>query len=124
MALVKSIKNMKNVYDAIVDYIYHNSSYESNDAINNAVKKIEQSNSIEEIFKIPIDNRLYNFNHSLQWLYFICFIINFINDNNIILSVSFNINFSANDAIMYISNIYNGINDMLYKDYFNDSDNE
>lgn len=120
----KKVKDIKTVHDAIVNYIIYNSTYESHEAIDCSIKKIEQSNSIEEIFKIPIDDRLFNFTSSLQWLYFICFIINVINDEKIIIPISFNILFSTNNAIIYLSNKYNAANDTFYQDYFDSDDYE
>lgn len=120
----KRAKNINDIHDAIVDYISHNSTYESNEAIDDAIKKIGLAISIENIFRIPIEDRLYNFTNSLQWLYFICFIINVIKDEQIVIPTSFNINFSTNDAIIYISNKYNAANETFYQDYFDESDSD
>lgn len=120
----KCAKNIQSIHGAIVEYISNNASYESTDAINESIKKIERAPSIEAIFRIPIDDRLYNFTTALQWLYFMCFIINVIKDEHIILPGSFNIKFSIDTAIVYISNKYNAANKTFYQDYFDDSDSE
>jgi hypothetical protein len=119
MENINNLKDFKIIYDAITKYITINSTFESNIAIDNVIKKIQQVNSIEDIFKIPIDNRLYNFKNSLEWLYFICFIIYTINDEKFILPNNFNMIFSTNDAIIYISNIYDAANETFYQDYIN-----
>ena len=121
---MSDVKKTKNIYNAIIDYIIHNSTFESHEAIDVALKKIEQVMSIEEIFRIPIEDRLFNFTGSLQWLYFICFIINYIKDEKIVFNSSFNISFSTDSAIIYISNKYNAANETFYQDYFDNSDCE
>lgn len=124
MTTPKRAKNINNIHDAIVDYISHNSTFESNEAIDDVIKKIERATSFEEIFRIPIENRLYNFTNALQWLYFICFIINTIKDECIIVPAVFNINFSTDSAIVFISNTYNAANETFKQDYFSDSDDD
>lgn len=114
----KSAKSIKDIHDAIVNYISSKSTFESHEAINDAIKKIEQSLSIEEIFRIPIEDRLYNFVNALQWLYFVCFIINVIKDEQIIIPSSFNTSFSTDSAIIYLSIKYNAANETFYHDYF------
>ncbi len=118
------VKNIRDVFDAIVNYIFSNSTFESTEAISAVIKKIESTNSIEDLFRIPIEDRLYNFTNALQWFYFICFIINTIKDEQIIIPSTFNINFSTDTAIIYLSNTYNEANKLLYSDYFNNSDSE
>lgn len=118
----KRTKNITNLHNAIVDYISNNSTFESNEAIDDVIKKIERSKSFEEIFRIPIENRLFNFVNALQWLYFICFLINTMKEECISVPSIFNINFSTDSAIIYISNKYNAANKTFKQDYFNDSD--
>lgn len=120
----KCMKSINDIHDALVDYIAHNSTFESHDAIESSIKKIEQSSSIEGIFRIPIEDRLFNFTNSLQWLYFICFVINIIKDEHIIIPTAFNIAFSTDSAIVYLSNKYNAANETFYQDYFNSSDSD
>lgn len=117
-------KTIKNIHDAIVDYIYNHTMFESNEAIDGVISKIEHSTSIEDIFRIPINCRLLNFTGSLQWLYFVCFIITTIKDEQIIIPNTFNIKFSTDDAIIYISNVYNVANKVFYEDYLEKSDSE
>ena len=124
MSSNKRAKTIKNIHDAIVDYIFNHTTFESNEAIDEAISKIEHATSIDSIFRIPIESRLYNFTSSLQWLYFICFIINTIKDEQIVIPSVFNINFSTNDAIVYISNMYNAANDTFYQDYLDDSESD
>lgn len=114
-------KTIKNIHDAIVDYIFDNATFESNDAIKDCIKQIERLRSFNEIFRIPIENRLFNFDSSLHWLYFICFLINVINDEQIVVPQSFSTTFNSNDAIIYISNRYDNINEEMYDDYFKKS---
>lgn len=120
----KKIKTIKSIHDAIVDYIINNSTFESHEAIDASIKKIELSGSIEDIFRIPIEDRLFNFTSSLQWLYFMCFIINVIKDEQMVLPPSFNIIFSTDNAIIYLSNKYNAANETFYQDYFDSSDDD
>lgn len=117
-------KTVKDIYTAVVEFISQNSSFESNEAIDETIKKIEQVQSMEDFFRIPIENRLFNFTKSLQWLYFICFIIRVINDEHIIIPSAFNASFSSNDAMTYLSNKYSLANESFYRDYFNDSDDD
>jgi len=117
-------KSIKHIHDAIMNYVLYNSTYESHEAINASVNKIEHVNSIEEIFKIPIDDRLYNFTHALQWLYFICFIINVINKEQIEIPLTFNMLFSVENAIIYISHKYDAANETFYQDYFDDDSDD
>lgn len=120
----KCMKGIKDIHDALVNYITHNSTFESHEAIETAIKKIEQSTSIESIFRIPIEERLFNFTNALQWLYFICFVINVIKDEHIMIPSSFNIAFSTDSAIIYLSNKYNAANETFYQDYFDNSDSD
>lgn len=120
----KRAKSINDIHDAIVDYITHNSTFESHEAIDDAIKKIEQTASIEGIFRIPVDDRLFNFTNALQWLYFVCFIINVIKDEQITIPSTFNITFSTDSAIIYLSNKYNAANETFYQDYFNGSDSD
>lgn len=117
-------KTVKDIFNAIVKYITHNSTFESNEAINESIKKIQGSTNIEDIFRIPINDRLYNFTNALQWLYFICFIIHVIKDENIAVPSTFNTSFSLESAVIYLSNKYNAANETFYKDYFDESDDE
>lgn len=118
------IKTILDIHNAIVLYISNNSTFESHEAIDDVINKIGRVTCIESIFRIPIDNRLFNFTNALQWLYFICFIINVIKDEQIIIPNSFNIIFSIDSAIIYLSNIYNAANETFYEDYFDNSDEE
>ena len=120
----KSARGINNIHDALVDYISNNSTFESHEAIEATIKKIEQSASIESIFRIPIEDRLFSFTNALQWLYFICFVINIIKDEHITLPTAFNITFSTDSAIIYLSNKYNAANETFYHDYFDDSDSD
>lgn len=120
----KRAKTIKTIYEAIVEYISNNSTFESFDAINSTIKKIESANSIDEIFRIPIEERLYNFTNSLEWLYFICFIINVIKDEYIEVPNTFNMIFSTDSAIIYLSNTYSSATKTFYIDYFDDSDSD
>lgn len=105
----------KNINLAIAEYILCNSTFESNEAIRNSIQKINQATSIEDIFKIPIDDRLFNFTNSLQWLYFICFLIGHFPSNT---------GFSTDAAIVYISNKYDAANETFYHDYLYESDSD
>lgn len=115
-----SKKNIKTIFDAIVDFILNNATFESKKAINECIKKIELSSSMEDTFRIPINDRVFNFTTSLQWLYFICFLIEVIKDTQIEIPPTFNIVFSTDTAIIYISSIFNVVNESLYDEYFND----
>lgn len=124
MSSSKTAKTIKNIFDAIVIYITNNSTFESHEAINLAIKKIECSVSIEDIFRIPIEDRLFSFTKSLQWLYFVCFILKTIKEEYINVPGTFNINFSVDNAIIYLSNKYSAANKTFYVDYFNESESE
>jgi hypothetical protein len=117
-------KNIKDIYDSIITYISINATFESNEAIKDVVNKINISTSMDDIFKMPIKYRLFNFKGALEWLYFICFIIHIINDENIIIPYNFNIEFLTNDAIIYISTIYDAANEIFYQDYINKSNKD
>lgn len=119
-----SVKTIQDIHDAIVDYISNNLVYESDTALTETAKKISRCTNIEEIFRTPILDRLFNFSNSLEWLYFICFIINVINDEKIEIPSNFDMSFSVNSAIVFISNTFNSINKNLYKEYIDSSDDE
>ena len=117
-------KSFIDISNAINSYIADNTSFESAEAVKEVTDKLHKVNSFDEVFRIPISSRLFNFNTSLNWLYFVCFIIYTINDEHIKLPSKFNIAFSTNDAIIYIANTFDSINKELMHDYFDDSDEE
>ena len=111
-------KTIKDIHDAIVEFIVKQSSYESNTAIDTTIEKINKMTSLEDIFRIPIEDRLFNYITSLQWIHFIYYVINVINDELIILPPSFNISFSINDAFIYLTNVYNAVGESFHQEYF------
>jgi hypothetical protein len=116
-------KTIKNIRDGIIDFIDTKNTYESSTAIDDTIKSIDAAKDLESIFRIPIENRLFNFNSSMEWLFFICVAIKTIKDESIILPDNFNINFSVEDAMMYLQNIYNNKKEDL-EEYFDYSEEE
>jgi len=99
-------KTFKHIYNGVVEYIYDNNTFESSELILNTIKNIQTLTNIEEIYRKPIENRIFNFDRALRWFHFICTLVKFINDNSIVLPPGFNINFNLDSAIIYLTNVY------------------
>lgn len=117
-------RTIVDIINSIISYINDNNSYESNDILASVINKIKNSRSIEDVFRIPIADRVFSFNAALNWLYFVCFVIHTVKEEHITLPNVFNISFSTSDALIYISNTYNAVNENLMHDYFDASDSD
>lgn len=116
-------KNIKTIHDGIINFIESNISYESNQAIDDTLKTISTTNNIEYIFRIPIENRIFNFNTAMEWLFFINITLSCIKEEAIEIPNTFDISFSLNDAMIYLSNIYDAKKEDLM-DYFEESSDD
>jgi hypothetical protein len=116
-------KTTENIFKGIIDYIYDNTSFESKEVVTNTIKKIHTLNNMEGIFRCVIEDRLLNFNQSLEWLYFICSIINIINEESINIPTGFDLSFNLDTAIVYLSNIYTYKQEQL-NEYFDYSESD
>jgi hypothetical protein len=105
------------IYGGLSEFITSNNTYESSVVINSVILKIRATNKIEEIFKIPIIERIFNFDSALQWFYFICFVIDCIRKEA---NDKFDYKFSTENAIVFISNNYDLCNENLYHEYFDE----
>jgi hypothetical protein len=115
-------KTIKDIHDGIINYIYDNLIYESNEIIDSTVEKIENSKSMEGIFRLPIDNRIFNFEESIKWLFFIFTTIHYMEIESIIIPNFFDMSFSNDNALGYIYSIYSYKKDDLHKYFEADSD--
>lgn len=115
-----SKKVFKHIYEGVINYIFDNNTFESCEYIADTIKSIQQMNNLEDIFRKPIENRLFNFEQSLHWLYFICSVIKYIKDELIELPNGFDISFNTEVAILYLSNVFSHKQDQL-EEYFDSS---
>lgn len=108
---------MDEIYASIIEFVTANSSYESSVIMNDVSSKIKQATSMEDIFKIPIIERVFNCTTALQWSYFICFTIDYMRKGSIS-NASFSTAFNIENATMFISNTYDLYNKEIYHEYF------
>jgi len=99
-------KTFKDIYNGVVEYIYDNTTFESSELMVDTIKSIQTLTNIEDIYRKPIENRIFNFDRALKWFYFICTLVKFINDNSIVLPSGFTISFNLESAIIYLTNVY------------------
>ena len=121
---MNSNKNLKTIQDGIIKYIYENTSYESNDAINDIINKIEHSTNLDTIFKYPIDSRLFNYDEAIKWLFFLFNTIKYIAEEEISVPSTHSYYLNMNDSITYINNIYTIVKESLSEYFDSDSESE
>lgn len=54
-----------------IKYVEDNSNFESNAIINECIEKFKEDTSLCDIFKRPIEHRLFKFSDALEWLFFL-----------------------------------------------------
>lgn len=104
-------KTIKDIHDGIVEYILDTASFESNDVIEEVSTKITRAKTIEDIFRIPIDDRLFGLDDAMKWLFFIVVTLTYMKDEDITIPNAFNISFSLNNAFLYLTNTYSARKD-------------
>lgn len=116
---MESCKTIKNIHDGIIAFIDTKTSFESTQALDDTVESIEKLNSLENIFRVPIENRLFNFSVAMEWLFFINVAIQCIREEAIQVPATFDMSFSVDDAIIYLSNMYDAKKEDLLE-YFDE----
>jgi hypothetical protein len=118
----KYCRTLKDIHDGIVDYISENTTYESNKAIDEVIVKLDRIKNMDEIFRIPIENRMFSFDTSLNWLFFIHVTSIYVKEQ-ITVPSHFNPNFSCQNAMKYITDIYDAKTENIIFSYY-DSESE
>ncbi len=128
------VKDFESLHFAIDSFIRSNSNFESSIVINTAIEEIEQCDSLQNVFTIPLQHKLLTLESALKWVFFLTVIIQNLTipdeeDDDEIKELfqklnEFNI-FSSNDALKLIASIYDiGTQEMVLAHIDDESDSD
>jgi hypothetical protein len=112
--MTKHLKDFDILLDAMDGFIRANSNFESSLVINAAVEELEQSESLQKSFSIPLQHKLFNMDSALKWVLFMTtvpekIIEQYTEDEDfspIIEEFTSFTKFSALDALRVIASVY------------------
>jgi hypothetical protein len=70
----RQLKDFDMLLCAMDSFIRGNSNFESSMVINSAITELEQCNSIQQCFSIPLQHKLFNMDSALKWVLFLSII--------------------------------------------------
>lgn len=115
---MSTIKDFEPLNLAIDSFIRSNSNFESSLVINAAIDEIEQCDSLQSVFSVPLQHKLLTLDSALKWAFFLTIIIpNLITvpedgEEDDEETTEFNTKltefdiFSSNDALKLIASVY------------------
>ena len=69
---MNKVKGFHNTFiEEITSYLENNNNFESDGIVTKCIVDIENEKNINNIFKIPIQERLFNCSDSLQWMFYL-----------------------------------------------------
>uniref|UniRef100_A0A6C0I2H8 Uncharacterized protein n=1 Tax=viral metagenome TaxID=1070528 RepID=A0A6C0I2H8_9ZZZZ len=128
-----TLKSFEPLLLAIDSFIRGNSNFESSIVLNTAIEELEQCESLQQCFALPIQHKLFNIDTALKWVLFLNIVPEKIVEQNAEdeeftpLVEEFNLfsEFSCSDAMKLIASIYDiGIQDIVLSHLEDESDEE
>lgn len=117
------IKDYDIFFGAVTEFVYAHCNFESTQPLETAMSEIGNCDSLQEVFSIPLQHRLFNIDAALRWVLFMTIApARALADGD----PPFNGDpFSEHDAVVLISQVYDiGVQETVLAHFANEEDGE
>lgn len=107
--------------EEITSYLEKNNNFESDEIVTKCIVDIENEKNINNIFKIPIRERLFNCVDSLEWMFYLKCIQQHIVTEDVMVD-DFNAMLDTESCIIYLTTVFTLRKQGLLDNFLSDGD--